>query len=276
MKNWIRFATLLLCVLYVNIALLGQTHAVGAWLGMSSYNGDLTEKALNFQEIHPGGGLFAQLEVNEIVSARFAFSLGKLSGSDAHSTDPNKIKRNLSFESSLFEGNFILVVEPLGNERTISPYLFGGWAIFRFNPKTTYQGQLVELQPLGTEGQNLAPTVPRKYQLTELALPLGVGVKYRTNFNVDFGLEMGYRFALTDYIDDVSRQYFDRDLIFQEYGELALALADRSVELGEEPFPAGAERGNSEVNDGYWLAGITVGYRLFGGSRKVKYDCVEW
>ena len=73
-----------------------------------------------------------------------------------------KVKRNLSFKSSIIEIGPIIEVNffpyKLGQADTElakfgTPYFFAGITYMRMNPKAEYEGEWIELQPLGTEGQ---------------------------------------------------------------------------------------------------------------------------
>ena len=71
------------------------------------------------------------------------------------------------------------------------------------------------LQPLGTEGQKatLLPTDANAgIQHTKnfrVAIPIGIGARFRLNEVLDFSFEFGFRYLFTDYIDDVSKNYVD-------------------------------------------------------------------
>ena len=61
----------------------------------------------------------------------------------------------------------------------------------------------MDLQPLGTEGEGFYKG-EKKYNLTQLAIPIGGGFKYAISNNVRIGIEVGFRKLFTDYLDDVS------------------------------------------------------------------------
>ena len=100
-------------------------------------------------------------------------------------------------------------------------------------------GQWVDLQPLGTEGQNLSGGKP--YNLIQLAIPIGIGVKVRLPDNFDAHIEIGFRQLFTDYIDDVSGKYPDLSLFDDE---LTRALSERSRE------PVGILSGEERIYNG--------------------------
>ena len=50
-----------------------------------------------------------------------------------------------------------------------------------------------------------------RYRLTEVAIPMGLGVKYRLTERFILGLDAGLRKTFTDYLDDVSGTYVNND-----------------------------------------------------------------
>lgn len=260
--------------------LSAQHFEVGANLGISYYEGDLTVATVGgrLDQINFGGGGFLRYNVNNFVAARFSVNYGRLSGEDG----ADRSERNLNFSSNILEfaltGEFnILGFQPYNLERVFSPFVFAGVAVFRYNPTTIYQGQTVELQPIGTEGQGLAAFPDRKqYSLTQFAIPLGAGLKYALNDAWNVGIEGGIRVTFTDYIDDVSLTYPGREVLLENGGEIAADLSDRSV-VGRE---AGDVRGNAGVNDYYFFAGVTISYNFLDnglvgsrGRRRGKTGC---
>jgi hypothetical protein len=239
--------------------------------GAAVYQGDLTP---------PGGGLsslgWVQHTYGISLSYRFdsrfrtrlGFQYAYLTGSDLESENPDRRIRNLSFFTDLYEFSavqevHILELLKLRSNFPIKPYVFGGLAVFRFNPKTVYQGEIHELQPLGTEGQGIE-SYPEPYALTQIAIPLGAGFRYNLNETLAFQAEFSIRKLFTDYLDDVSGNYVDYAVLSESNGALAAALNDRSHQvLGRIPGGSStrtAPRGNPDNNDSYMFAtlGVTI------------------
>lgn len=266
---------LFVVIIFVPLGLTAQQFEVGLLFGASTYQGDIAPTAETFEtnDFHPSLGIFGRYNVNPFVTARVSFSYGKISASDADAEEEWRRERNLSFESKLFEFGLIGEVNILGYQaeglqKRFSPYLFGGVAVFHFNPETTYQGQLVELQPLGTEGQGM-DGFPKKYKLTEFAIPMGAGVKFAVSDRLNIGLEAGVRKTFTDYLDDLSTTYVSYGQLLHGNGELAAALGNRTGEyLGTEPVDVrtGTQRGNPDADDWYFIGGLTVSYNIYGNN----------
>ncbi len=250
----------------------------GVFLGTSSYYGDLDPDNLNTEGLNFGYGIVAKYNLNDYVAIRASLLGGQLTGDDALNDDERIRDRNLDFRSPIAEFAIIPEFNILGYnpyDRIFSPYVFAGIAFFRFNPQTDYEGQTYQLQPLRTEGQGL-PNRPTPYSLTEFAIPLGAGVKFSLTESWNVSFEMAYRFTFTDYIDDVSSTYVDRDELIAAYGETSANLANRTSELYPNVDPvnaAGTSRGNATQNDRYLFTGFTMTYNFLNGFGSRGYGC---
>lgn len=208
---------------------------------------------------------------------------GKVAGDDKLTQEFFRNHRNLNFKSNIIEFNtnleFFFIREQVGHRYKLkgvkgrrgyefAAYAFGGIGVFRFNPKGEYEGQWYELRPLGTEGQGLIPS-RKPYSLTQLCIPMGVGVKYSIDRRWGIGLEYGLRYTFTDYIDDVSKTYYDRDALNSYKGFIAAALSDKSTPYYTNNNPeinnAGEQRGDPTHRDAYMFAIISVNYKLRTG-----------
>lgn len=234
----------------------------GPMLGGSYYIGDLN-KYNHFQNTHLAAGLVYRYYINSRVELRGTLMYGKVSGDDALSKNPIQQQRNLSFESTIYEMSggieFNYFNYKLGDGKYFfSPYMFIDLALFRMNPKTEYNGELIELQPLGTEGQGTYLSDKDYYSLTQFAIPLGIGFKLNLGERAAISVEYGIRKTFTDYLDDVGGNYVDPNLLAAESGSIAARLSDRSI----SDFDAVGPRGNSATNDWYSMFGIMLTFPL--------------
>ncbi len=235
--------------------------------GGMNYIGDLNKQSALTVPCFAGGiGLRYRLD------NRWAFR-GEVSyGSIACEKDYLKL-RNLSFKSNMLELAALAEFNfapfgPGATERLWAPYLFGGVAVFHFNPMARYvtsDGKVrwAELQPLCTEGQGTSQYRDRKmYQLTQLSLPFGVGIKVRMGKSFSLSAEYGFRVTWTDYLDDVSKTYVGTDFLMSNSadGALAAQLADRSGEVQPGYVNAvGIKRGDDSLNDWYAYFHLSLG-----------------
>lgn len=246
----------------------------GGWVGVSHYFGDLNTQ---FSLTDPGiaAGVGARFNFNERLSIKFGVNYGQVSASDADSKNLFEQARNLSFRSpileanSQFEFNFLRYTHGSKDEY-FTPYLFAGFTVFSFNPQAEYEGEWVELRPLGTEGQFRG----EEYYTVQPALNYGMGMKISLSYRWSIDIELSARKLFTDYLDDVSTVYADKDDLETLRGDLAVALSDRSVIIpgvneGDLSLP-GRQRGNSVTKDAYAFLGVGVMY-YFGSLRCPTY-----
>ena len=231
-----------------------QGWELGVFGGGIGYIGDLNPKNL-FQLSNPAYGILVKRTIDPYWSIKLSVLHGKIAAADSTSNNSAQRLRNLSFFSPLTEismqgeFNFFNYIPGLSRKK-YSPYIFAGGSLALFNPKTRYQGEIVELNGLKTEG-----TFYRKYTI---AVPYGVGMKYNIAGNWTVGAELGYRTTFTDHLDDVSGYYPEANVngLSDRYGERF---------TGESPFKPGYQRGDSKKRDTYSFLGITLTYTFITG-----------
>ncbi len=246
-----------------------QNFEAGIFMGASNYMGDLPGEHVDYDKSSLSVGFFLKYNVTEYLSARVGYTQGRISGDDQFSTDESGRKqRNLHFESKIKEINILAECHFLafvfdGERPLISPYVFGGIAGFHFNPKANINGELVALQPLGTEGQNLEGG-PDKYGLYQIAIPAGIGTEIKVGSVAKIGVELGIRKTFTDYLDDISSVYPDIEAM-ADADPLSASLSYRTPEYDSalaETNPVGNIRGNSSAKDWYGFAGLSFTFNI--------------
>lgn len=236
--------------------------------GIVNYQGDVQQKFFTFDQSHTAFGFGARYSISNHISAGLSVLSGKLSGSDAQSTN---LARNLSFATNIQELKVIAEYDLWDlEERRFTPYGTVGLSFFKFDPYTyRTSGEKVYLQPLGTEGQGL-PDYPEKkmYKLTQAGLPFGGGLRVKITDGIFFSTELVFRKLMTDYLDDVSGNYADQYKLAAARGPVAVELAYRGNELtgGAAYPPEGEQRGNPGAKDWYYTLGAKLSFRLGGGN----------
>jgi hypothetical protein len=239
-------------------------NSIGLSLNAFNYFGDLapspkrlstdlslTKPAIGLSFVHRFGPRY------QLVGS---FMYGGITGSDNESADRGdnqngiyRYNRNLSFRNRLKEFSVVAQVDLYPNKATYisrvnwTPYVYAGVAVFHHNPQaqapefdaagnpTGKKGEWVDLQPLGTEGQyaDLQPGDVNygiePYKLIQIAIPMGLGVRFKLNQVMDFAVEFGFRYTFTDYLDDVSAHYVDLGVFGEDV--LARAMSYRSNEV---------------------------------------------
>lgn len=254
--------SMLLAVL-LQLPLSGQEGwELGAWAGTSWYFGDLNNNN-SFRMPGWSAGLTGRYDIDERLALRAGAALARVRGDDAVLGNSYEKLRNLHFRSLLWEGhlagefNFLPYVHGSKTLR-FTPHIFGGFAVFGYNPQAELDGVWVNLVDFGTEGQELND----EYYRVGMAWLIGGGIKFDISQDFSLNIEWGGRFTNTDNLDDVSGQYPNMDALAARRGPDAVRLSDPSItdpKLGEP----GRQRGNSKDRDNYHFFSIGI-MRFFG------------
>ena len=217
----------------------------------------------------PGFGITGMYRIGPQSTLRGSFMWGRLKGDD-FGADPfdqtakYRYMRNLQFRNDIKELSVEYVFDFIKHQRTFItrheyvPYAFAGIALFHHNPKARVPevdalhfdmnnaqpiqaedplyggvspGDWVSLRPLGTEGQYVEGSGVKPYSNWQIAIPFGLGIRYKASRHLDLAFEVAYRQTFTDYLDDVSGDYINpADFGSGPEANLARLMADRSKE----------------------------------------------
>ena len=251
--------------------------------GAANYSGDIQQQPFTLNQAHTVFSIGATYELSNHFLMRSDFSFASIGADDKFSKSSGNQIRNLNFKSNILEFTLMAEYNILDLfENGWTPYLFTGVGLYAFNPYSyDSAGQKTLLAPLRTEGQGLPGFPDRKpYKTLQLNIPAGVGIKYALSDDIHLGAEFGIRKLFTDYIDDVSTTYVDKDVLFNAYGPKTVAMSFRGDELLHNPYnypPQGAQRGSPKYKDYYYFAQVRLSIRLnwfeeSGGSVK-RFGC---
>src|SRR5665213_577653 len=239
--------------------------------GLSNYSGDLQAKPFTFDQSFFAFGAGAQYDITRNFSLTSNISLMQVGAADKYNRS-NLQFRNLSFQTNIIEWNLLGEYTFFDMTRSrVSPFIFGGIAVFHFDPYAfDSTGNKIYLKPLSTEGEGLSEYPDRKpYNLTQFAIPIGAGIKFRITDNIVLAYEISFRKTFTDYLDDVSTRYIDEGTLLAARGPKAVEMAYRAGELkgGNPTYPAdGVVRGGSRYKDIYYYTGIRLSIALINRS----------
>jgi hypothetical protein len=266
-------------------------NTLGLSLNALNYYGDLAPRPSRFSTdisfTRPAVGLTFSHRFGPRYSVTSSFMYGTLKGADSESADAGdtsnglyRAQRNLSFRNRIKEISVVASLDLFPNMATYisrvkwTPYAFAGVAAFLHNPQAlapatdlngiplAEAGQWVNLQSLGTEGQKATLDEGdvnygiKSYKKLQVAIPFGIGVRFRLNEVFDLAAELGFRYTFTDYLDDVSQNYVDLGVFGDN--ELAKAMSYRS---NEAVNPAQLKSTPVRNGDG----GENVSYNLLSG-----------
>lgn len=261
---------------------LGATNFLGE-LGGSDKMGGLGFGDIDLVATRPAVmfGFKYQLKHNFILRSNLSYAIFR--GDDKYTKELYRRGRNLSFRTGVVElalmGEYYLFNRSESNLYNLKGirgkrglgldvYVFAGIGGLYFNPKAQdRQGNWVELQPLGTEGQGL-PGEKDKYSRFTLVIPYGIGIGKPLGRLWSVNFEFGLRKTFSDYIDDVSTDYYDEKALAEGNSELAAYFgsgkAIYSEELGgDNVTKAGEQRGDPNNMDAYVIGMVTVSKKLF-------------
>jgi hypothetical protein len=244
-----------------------QEGEFGITAGVAHYFGDLNNRTqINRPKIAIGG--FVRKQFGNYTSVRLSAHFAKLGYSDIYSKNEYQQRRNLSFNTNIFEialqgdFNFFKFI-PTDPAHSFTPYATLGVGFFTYDPYAYYHNQKVYLRPLHTEGETFYKG-RKEYGSMALCFPLGFGVKYAINDKVNISFEITHRFTTTDYIDDVSTTYVGLDKFPSTAGGKSIAgiMQDRSFEVGAPIGIEGRQRGFSKQKDQYTIAEFGISFNI--------------
>jgi hypothetical protein len=169
-----------------------QKWEVGGGIGTGHYLGDIGRN-INFLFTRPGGQLFLRYNINGNFVFRVNAGYFMIYATDKVGGDPYQAVRGATFAKNLIEGaamfefNFFSYRNPK-RPMPFSPYLFGGFAMFRMPGAVPKIGG-------GVAGS---------YQP---CIPFGLGIKVPMGRHWNFGTEFGARKTFTDYLDNLGDEY---------------------------------------------------------------------
>ena len=191
------------------------------------------------------------------IAFRTSLTHAKVSGDDSYSSVLSKKNKALNFNTTISELSGILefTITTLKNKNTyksknkrrkniankdrlsFGSYIFVGLGSFYYNPmgvnkfldsegNNVGDGQEYSLRELHTEGQGFEggpeQFSEKKYSTYNdfaICVPIGFGIKKAFHSNGGIKLEASYRFTNTDYLDDVSSNYYDREKLRTEMNQ---------------------------------------------------------
>ncbi len=244
-------------------------------MGTASYFGELKNDGDIFIDNKLNMEFGVEYKINPRFSPKVLVTLFRLQGDDRKADkESGREVRNLRFRSDNVEVAFIGIAQlfeaPMRyyQRPQFNVYAFGGVAATWYNPKADIPDQDYSGNPFADAGKFTSlrklETELVKYGAFTIAIPVGLGIRYKINPWFNIAIDGGYRLTFTDYLDDVSTVHAGASAFSDP---LAQALSDRRPERDVSPAAAGKIRGNPDKNDGYFLWNVKVEYymqSLFG------------
>lgn len=238
----------------------GQSWHIGIATGLMNYQGELKASRLTYVGVRPSVYVGIRRTLGEYWHMSSGITAGSLTGQDADNPTYYTRRRNLHFETGIYEYSFMGAFRLFNlADGMFKSHVSLGAAMFWVDPYTRdLHGNKYKLYDLSLEGQGLNeyPGLVKPRHLN-LALPYAINLSARLTESLDLELEFNLRKTFTDQIDAVSGAYPLESSLRSARGDLAVALSYRTDELTGEELrfpPEGTMRGNPKTKDWYYEA----------------------
>ena len=273
-----------LAIVFVSVLYKGQRHEIGVQLGMSNLVGDIGKTNYILQKpvlsnmrdygMPFYGSVLYRMNFNPYQTVRINLGYIHIQFIDAVAKELYRQNRKLWGTNSiveldaLFEYNFF----PVNDEQKgmASPYVFGGiGALLANTPQAILEADFRRVggaaqTPVDNTDFLMTPTYTSTKKIA-MAVPFGVGIKYKFNYNWSLFGEVMFRPTFSDTIDysvidksDVKVTY-NKDILMP--GTTKSLLQDEQfkpeVERRTEEFLKNRQIGN--INSKDWLNSISIG-----------------
>ena len=284
---------------------------------LTDVGGNRNKANINIKKTNFTANFSHLYQIQNKIAFRTSLTYAKVSGDDSYSNVLSKKNKALNFNTTISELSGILefTITTLKNKNTykskkkrrkniankdrlsFGSYFFVGLGSFYYNPmginkfldsegNNVGDGQEYSLRELHTEGQGFEGGPEqfsgKKYSTYNdfaICVPIGFGIKKAFHSNGGIKLEASYRFTNTDYLDDVSSNYYDREKLRTEMNqafgeELAQSAYIMSgTSTGSVNFTntiPGEARGGEKANDSYIFLTLSVYKTITNKSYKNK------
>ena len=275
-------------ILIGNLFAFAQRHEIGIQLGTSNLVGDIGKtKYLNpfpnnldnisNEGIPFYGAIMYRMNLNPYQSLRFRFAYNHLQFHDKYAQEYYRQNRGLSGQNSLYELSAIFDYNflPVNEEQKsmLSPYIFGGLSGIVYSSSQITAANDFKRDTFGkafkpnTEQDFVTDFVYGKSASKfSLAIPFGVGLKYKFNYNWAIFGEFMFRPTFTD---DIDYSKLETSSVSMTYNKDILASANSTKSLLQtEPFLTVAKqrvddylksRNVGNINSKDWFNTISLG-----------------
>ncbi|WP_317207201.1 MULTISPECIES: type IX secretion system protein PorG [Chryseobacterium] len=257
----------LFIALISSFSVKGQRHEIGVQLGISNLVGDIGRTNYILQQpilsnisdygIPFYASVMYRMNFNPYQTVRINFGYSNVQFVDAYAKEPYRRNRQLWGTNSIleldaiFEYNFF----PVNDEQKdlISPYVFGGFGGIMANAP---QLAIVNDFNRDADGNALVPTSPTDFQTKgvytsvkkiTMAIPFGIGLKYKFNYNWAIFGEFMFRPTFSDTID---YSVVDNEDVKITFNKDHLAPDGKNSLLQTGPYaPIAAQRAGEIIKD---------------------------
>ncbi|GAB2529166.1 hypothetical protein GCM10027085_19650 [Spirosoma aerophilum] len=174
-------------------------YEAGLSVGRGQYFGDFYGSPVYLSKGANWGAYgFIRRRISSIVALRGNLMVGQLSADDLDEPNKRWDSRRLKFTTPVVELAALTEIYPLAKKggKRLSPYVFAGAGVTYTSPKVT-KGRDASLPP----SDSILALDSAQTRKINLVFPVGVGLSYAATPALKVGLEVGYRFSTSDYLD---------------------------------------------------------------------------
>ena len=280
-----RIVLSLFAVLLITVSYKGQRHEIGVQLGMSNLVGDIGRTNYILQKPVLGNiadygvplyaGILYRMNFNPYQTVRLNLGFSNIQFIDALAKETYRRNRGLSGTNSIIEADLIFEYNffPVNDEQKslLSPYIFGGvGGMLASTTQVTLENDFNRgaggnaIAPKNNEDFTTNATYVSGKQLT-MAIPFGVGLKYKFNYNWALFGEFMFRPTFSDSID---YSVIDDKNLKQTYNKDIVVSGTTKSLLQESPYKEIADaraqaflkdRQIGNINSKDWVNTVSVG-----------------
>ena len=277
---------LLFALFFISVTYKGQRHEIGVQLGMSNLVGDIGRTNYILQKpvfsniadygIPFYGGILYRMNFNPYQTVRLNIGYSHIQFIDALAKEQYRRNRKLWGTNSIVEADLIFEYNffPVNDEQKslLSPYIFGGvGAMLASTPQLIVENDFRRdvggnaIAPVTADDFDTKSTYTSGKKLS-MAIPFGVGLKYKFNYNWALFGEFMFRPTFSDSID---YSMIDEKSVKVTYNKDILSPGSTSKSLlQEDPYRTAAEakvaklledRQIGNINSKDWVNTISLG-----------------
>ena len=281
----------LFALIFMSVSYKGQRHEIGVQLGMSNLVGDIGRTNYILQKpfrntsvygIPFYGGVLYRMNFNPYQTVRLNLGYSHIQFVDAVAKEQYRRDRKLGGTNSIFHADLIFEYNffPVNDEQKslLSPYIFGGVGAMLMNAtKLMVEHDFKRVNGVAQDPRDVLvnPTQdPEFFDTREtfmssnkmtMAIPFGVGLKYKFNYNWALFGEIMFRPTFSDSVD--YSVIDDKDVKVTYNKDIAVSGGAKSI-LQESPYLQVAEqrvadflqnRQVGNINSKDWVNSVTLG-----------------
>lgn len=237
--------------------------------GGSMFTGSVSSPSIFTNEVTVNNTLIGAYHFTDALSAAITISKFSLGNIDYNSTILEEVARGFHFTTDMLTISPSIQFKfrestPGSTRKLFLNGFFGiGGEYIKFNPTSSYDGVIYDLQPLGTGGQFI-DSANSPYSLTTTGLVFSGRINMYFNKKYALSFLLSYHRTFTDYLDDVGADFYpDPDKLFQKAAPNGAAAVFFSNPTSAYITPGRLRSSPSNPTDSYISFNILLTRKLF-------------